>query len=63
MRQTHCSGRFRLPPNSALKPTRLWACLPHGRASAENAAAHGFCTQSAVQLNGGVRQQPAEDHV
>jgi hypothetical protein len=41
-------------PNQALKLTRLPACQFGGRGSAENAAAHWLCTQSAVQLNAGV---------
>jgi hypothetical protein len=42
------------PPNQALKPTRLSVCHRGGPGSAENAAAHWLCTQSAVQLNAGV---------
>jgi hypothetical protein len=42
--------------NQALKLTRLAACQLGGHCSAENTAAHWSCTQSAVQLNAGVRQ-------
>ena len=42
-------------PNKALKMTRLSACQLGGPGSAENAAAHWLCTQSAVQLSAGVR--------
>jgi len=41
-------------PNQALKLTRLSARRRGGHVSAENAAAHWPCTQSAVQLNAGV---------
>ena len=44
-------------PNQALKLTRLSACNLGGPCSGENAAAHWLCTQSAVQLNAGVRRQ------
>jgi hypothetical protein len=44
-----------MTPNQALKLTRLSACQSGGSGSAENAAAHWLCTQSAVQLNAGVR--------
>jgi hypothetical protein len=42
-------------PNQALKLTRLSACQFGGPCSAENAVLHWLCTQSAVQLNAGVR--------
>jgi hypothetical protein len=42
-------------PNKALKPTRLWACLLRGPASAQNLAVHGFCNSSAARLSAGVR--------
>jgi len=42
------------PPNQALKLTRLSPGQLGGSGSAENAAAHWPCTQSAVQLNAGV---------
>ena len=42
-------------PNQAFKLPRLWACQLGGSCFAENAAAHWPCTQSAVQLNAGVR--------
>lgn len=45
---------LRALPNQALKLTWLLACQRGGPASAENAAAHWLCTQSAVQLSGGV---------
>jgi hypothetical protein len=44
-------------PNQALKLTRLWACQLGGPCSAENAAMHWPCTQSAVQLSAGVSRQ------
>jgi hypothetical protein len=40
--------------NQALKLKRLSACQFGGGGSAENAAAHWPCTQSAVQLDAGV---------
>ena len=46
----------RRPPNKALKLTRLSACRFGGPGSAEKAAAHWPCTQSAVQLSAGVGQ-------
>jgi hypothetical protein len=42
--------------NQALKLTRLSACQLGGRASAHNHAVQWSCTQSAVQLNAGVRR-------
>jgi hypothetical protein len=47
--------RRRIQFNQALKLTRLSACQLGGPCSVENAAAHWPCTQSAVQLNAGVR--------
>jgi hypothetical protein len=44
-------------PNQALKLTRLSACQLGGPGSVENAAAHWLYTQSAVQLDAGVRQR------
>ena len=44
-------------PNQAFKLTRLSACHRGGPGSVEYAAAHWPCTQSAVQLNAGVRQR------
>jgi len=43
-------------PNQALKLTRLWVCLLGGRAFVQHGAMQRSCTQSAVQLNAGVRR-------
>ena len=46
-----------LPPNHALKLTRLSGCLLGGRASGHNRGVLCSCTSPAVQLSAGVRQQ------